>query len=128
VGDAIAAVFVAHVIDHFAAAAHAKIDIEVGRRNAFGIEEALEQEAESHRVNVGDAEQIGDETAGAGTTTWADGNAVLLGPVNEIPHDEKVVDEPRNVNDRLLVTEADGEFLRLGEAGIIRRLWFFARG
>ncbi len=43
VGHAIVAVFFAHVIDHLAPAAHAKIDIEVGRGDAFGIEETFEE-------------------------------------------------------------------------------------
>jgi hypothetical protein len=37
-----------------AAAAHAKIDIEVRRGNALGIQETLEKEFEAERVEVGD--------------------------------------------------------------------------
>ena len=65
VGDAVVAVFRPHVIDHLAAAAHAEIDVEVGRRNALGIQEALEEELEPERIEIGDAQDVGGEAAGA---------------------------------------------------------------
>ena len=91
VGHAVVAVLPAHVIDHFAAAAHAEVDVEIGRGNALGIEEALEEELEAERVEVGDAQQIGDEAAGAGAAARADRDALFLGPANEVPDDEEIV-------------------------------------
>ena len=37
------AIFPRHVLDHFAAAAHAEIDVDIRIRNALGIQKALEQ-------------------------------------------------------------------------------------
>jgi hypothetical protein len=93
VGDAGRCRISPHVVDDLAAAAHAEVDVEVGRRDALGVEEALEEQLEAERVEVGDAEQVGDDAAGAGTAAGADGDAVLLGPVDEIPDDEEIVDE-----------------------------------
>ena len=59
------AVALLHVADHLVAPVLAEVDVEVGHRHAFGIEEALEQQAEADRIEVGDGERIGDERAGA---------------------------------------------------------------
>jgi len=40
------------VIDEFAAPAHAEVDIDIGHRNAFGIEEALEEQVVLERIDV----------------------------------------------------------------------------
>ena len=47
VGDAVVAVFLADVVDDLDAAAHAEVDVEVGRGDALGVEEALEEEFEA---------------------------------------------------------------------------------
>ena len=62
--DAVAAVALAHVLDHLAAALEAEVDVDVGHRHPLGIQEALEQQVELERVDVGDAERVGDERAG----------------------------------------------------------------
>ena len=63
--DAVGAVALAHVGDHLVAARLAEVDVEVGHRHAFGIEKALEQQAEAHRIEVGDRQRPGDERARA---------------------------------------------------------------
>src|SRR5205807_1398238 len=50
--DAPLAVFLSHVSEDFAAASLTKIDIDVGRRDAIGIEEALKQKPELERIDV----------------------------------------------------------------------------
>ena len=62
----IAAVARLHVVDHLAAAVLAEVDVEVRHRDAFGIEEALEQQAETYRIEIGDGQRIGDQRTGAG--------------------------------------------------------------
>ncbi len=47
------AVLVAHIGDHLVPPVLAEVDIEVRHRDALGIEEALEQQAEAQRVEVG---------------------------------------------------------------------------
>ncbi len=43
--DAVGAVALAHISDHFVAPVLAEVDVEIGHRDAFGVEEPLEQEA-----------------------------------------------------------------------------------
>ena len=65
VGDdlrhAVVAVLRRYVIDHTIAALHAEVDIEVRHRHALGIEETLEQQVVAQRLDVGDAQRIGDQ-------------------------------------------------------------------
>ena len=91
--DFVAPIFVRDVVDHFVAAIHAEIDVEVGHRHAFGIEESLEQQSIREWIEIGDAETVSDERTGARTAAWTDGNVVRLRPINEIGDDEKVSGE-----------------------------------
>jgi hypothetical protein len=78
VGHAVVAVFLADVVDDLAAAAHAEVDVEVRRRHALGVQEALEEQLEAERVEVGDAEQVGHDAAGARAAAGADGGCCFL--------------------------------------------------
>jgi len=71
--DAVAAVALLHVADDLVTPLLAEIDIEVRHRNAFRIEEALEQQSEPDRIEIGDGKRIGDERAGAGAAARATG-------------------------------------------------------
>ena len=42
--DVFLAVLLPDVVDHFAAPAHAEIDVDIGHRNALGIQEPLEEQ------------------------------------------------------------------------------------
>ena len=53
-----------HVRHHIVAVRPREVDVEVGRVGAVEVEEALEVEIEFNRVDVGDAQQIGDEAVG----------------------------------------------------------------
>ena len=55
----IAAVALLHVADHLVAAVLAEVDVEVRHRHALGIEEALEQQIEAKRVEIGDGQRVG---------------------------------------------------------------------
>ena len=79
-----------HVADHLVAPVLAEVDVEVGHRDALGIEEALEQKPEADRIEIGDGERIGDERAGAGAAARPDRNALRLRPLDEIRDDEEV--------------------------------------
>ncbi len=62
-GDPIGAVLVAHVADHLVAPVLAEIDVEVGHRHPLGVQEALEQQAEAERVQIGDRQRPGHHRA-----------------------------------------------------------------
>ena len=63
-GDAIAAVLLRDVVDHPVAARDREVDVHVRQVFARRVEEALEQEAVPHRVEVGDLEAVGGQAAG----------------------------------------------------------------
>ena len=88
--DAVAAVALLHVADHLVAPVLAEVDVEVRHRDALGIEEALEQQAEADRIEIGDGQRIGDQRAGAGAAAGADRNALRLRPLDEVGDDEEV--------------------------------------
>ena len=93
-GDPALAVLVAHVADHLVAAVLAEVDVEVRHRHALGVEEALEQQAEAQRVEVGDRERPGDHRAGARAAARPDRDAARLGPLDEVGDDQEVAGEP----------------------------------
>ena len=68
----------------------AKVDVEVGHRHPFGVEETLEQEVERDRVEVGDGQRPGGDRARARSTARADGDVVRLGPFDEVGDDQEI--------------------------------------
>ena len=88
--DPVAAVLVLHVMDHLVAAVLAEVDIEVRHRHALGIEEALEQEPEADRIEIGDGQRPGDQRAGAGAAARPDRDALRLRPLDEVRDDQEV--------------------------------------
>ena len=88
--DPLAAVFLRHVLDDRIAPRHAEVDVEVRHRDAFGIEEALEQQVVLERVEVGNAQHVGDQRTGAGAAPRPDRHAVGARPADEIGDDEEV--------------------------------------
>src|SRR5690606_7330078 len=89
-GYRVAPVGLGHVFDDPIAAFHAEVDIEVGHGYPFRIEEAFEQQVVLQRVQVGDQVHVGDQRSSPGTTAGADRHAVVLGPLDEVHHDQEV--------------------------------------
>ena len=114
--DAIVAVFLLDVADDLVAPVLAEVDVEVRHRDALGIEKALEEQAEAEWIEIGDGKRPGDERAGARAATRSDGNAVRLGPFDEVRNDQEVARELHALDDVDLVGEALLVVL-LGEAG-----------
>ena len=92
-GDALVAVLLRDVLDDLAAAPVVEVDVEVGHRDAVGVEEPLEQQPVLEGIEVGDAHRVRGHRAGAGAAAGADADAVLLGPVDEVRDDEEVAGE-----------------------------------
>ncbi|MCY1493744.1 hypothetical protein D9M68_275870 [compost metagenome] len=89
----LATILALHVADHLFAPVLAEVDVEVGHRDALGIEEALEQQREAHRIDVGDRQRIGNERPCTRTTARPNGNIVLLRPFDEVGNDQEVAGE-----------------------------------
>ena len=101
--DAIRAIFLAHVLDDFAAPLLAEVDVEVGHRHAFGVEEALEQQAEADGIEVGDGQRPGDNRTCARTPARPHRNAVRLRPLDEVRDDKEVARKSHVLDDAELV-------------------------
>ena len=91
--DAFGAVLALHIVDDAVAAVLAEVDVEVGHRDALGIEEALEQQLVAQRIESGDAERVCDQRACARAAARTDRHAVRLRPVDEIRDDQEVAGE-----------------------------------
>ena len=102
-GDPVVAVLLGDVADDLAPATLVEVDVEVGHRHALGVEETLEDQAVLDRVEVGDPHGVGAHGPGAGPAAGSDPDAVVLGPVDEVGHDEEVTGVPLADDDVLLV-------------------------
>jgi hypothetical protein len=89
-GDVIVPVFLLDIADHLAAPGFAEVDVEVRHRNAFGIEEAFEQQAQPDRIEIGDRQRPGHQRTRARTAPRPHRDAVFLGPLDEIGNDQEV--------------------------------------
>ena len=88
--DVLAAVFAGHVVDHFAAAPFAEIDVDVGQRDTLGIEKALEDEVVLDRIDVGDSQAVGNKAAGRGPSARPDRDRFLARVADEVPDNQEV--------------------------------------
>src|SRR6056297_2065955 len=89
-GDIIPAVPLADVIDDFFTTANAEIDVDVRHGNPLGIQKTFKQKVIGKRVDIGDLEGIGDQTAGGAAAARADRDIMVLGPVDEIGDDQEI--------------------------------------
>ena len=96
--DVVAAVFLRNVVDDFAAAVHAEIDVDVGHGHALGIQEALEEQFVLQWVDVGDAERVGDQRTCGRPAARSHGNAMLFGVADEVPDDQEIAGELHLLN------------------------------
>ena len=102
-GDALVAVLLGDVLDDLTATTLVEVDVEVGHRDAVGVQEALEDEPVPQRVEVGDAHRVRGHRPGTRATAGTDPDAVVLRPVDEVGDDEEVAGEPHLQDDADLV-------------------------
>ena len=99
-----AAVFLGHVIDDFAAPVHAEIHVDIGQRNALGIQEALEEQLVLQGIDIGDPQRIGNQRARGRSAARSHRNAMLARVADKIPDNQEV-------SGKLHLLD-DGDFLR----------------
>ncbi len=102
-GDPVAAPLVGGVAHHLAAAAVVEVDVDVGHRRALGVEEPLEQQPVLDRVDVGDAQRVGDQRTGGRTAAGADPDVHRPRVVDQVGDDEEVRREALVADDLDLV-------------------------
>ena len=100
------------------------VDVEVGHRHPFGIEEPLEQERVAQGIEVGDRQRIGHERASTRATAWPHRNVVILGPFDEIGDDQEVTGKAHALDDAqfefkaFVIVFAGGGGFDHGKAGL----------
>ncbi len=85
-----AAVLPGDVFDHFAAAPHAEVDIDVGHGHALGIQKALEQQIVLQRIDVGNLQRVADQAPGGRTASRPHRDSLGARMADEIPHDQEI--------------------------------------
>ena len=91
--DLVLAVLALHILDHFAAPVHAEVDVDIGHRDTFRIEKALEQQLMLQRVDVRDLHAVGHQRSGRRTASRTHRNMLLPRIFDEVPHDHEVARE-----------------------------------
>ena len=104
-GHVLPAVLARDVLDDLAPPALAEVDVDVRQRDAFRVEETLEDEIELQRVDVGDLQAVRHQAAGGRAPARADRDAVLPRVADEVPDDEEVARVLHPLDDVDLVGE-----------------------
>ena len=99
------AVFLHHVFDDLGTAHETEVDVKVRHGHALLGEEPLKQQAVPQRVDVRDADGVGDKAPDAAPSPGSHGDAPALRRVDEVPDDEEVVVETAAVDDAELVVQ-----------------------
>ena len=100
------AVDVAHVLQDVLEVLVVEVHVDIGHLGALRREEPLKHEAVLERVEVRDVHGVRDDGAGGRSAAWSHANAVVLGPLHVVLHDEEVVREALLGDDLVLVLEA----------------------
>src|SRR6266404_1887826 len=93
------------MVDYFAAAPDAEIDVDIGHGHAFRVEESLEEEVVPQRIDIGNTETVSYQRSGRRATAWSDRNAMIFGVANKIPNDKEIAGVPHALNDFDLMPE-----------------------
>ena len=117
-GHAVGAVALVGEADHLVAAVVGEVEVDVGHFAPFDVEEAFEDEAVGHGVDIGDIEHVEHERGGRGAA-HAHADAGLAGEIGDLFDDEDVVREAGLLEDVEFVGEALLERGRdIGEAPV----------
>src|ERR671922_1743510 len=92
------------VLDGFFAASGFDVDVDVRRSVTRRRKEALEQQAELHRVGVGDAERVADGGVGGRAASLAE-DVVAPAELADVPDDQEVAGESELLDDLELLVD-----------------------
>ncbi|GAD59813.1 hypothetical protein MBEBAB_2063 [Brevundimonas abyssalis TAR-001] len=110
-GHPVGAVVLLDVGDDLLSPLLTEVDVEIGHGDPFGIQEPLEQQAEPDGVKVGDGQRPGHQRPGARAPAGPHGDAVGLGPFDEVRHDQEVAGEAHLLDDGHLPLQPRPVFL-----------------
>ena len=98
-------VFLTHIVDHFLPPLIAEINVNIGHRHALRVQEPLKQQAVADWIDVRDMQAVRDDASRRRAAPRTDGNVMLPGPVDKIPHDQEVIYIPHFLNHAKLVVQ-----------------------
>ena len=102
----VVAVLVGCVADHVVAVAVVEVDVDVGHRDAGGVQEPLEQQPVVDRVEIGDAQAVRNGAPRRRAAPGPHPDAGLTGMADEVPRDEEVAAEAHVGDDPQLIGDA----------------------
>ena len=105
-GHVIRSVFIDDIIEDFSPAVHAEVHVDIGERHPFGVQEPLEQQRVDEWIEIGDAQRIGDQAAGGGSSARPHGDATAAGKPDDVPDDQEIAGESHRTNDHQLFAQA----------------------
>ncbi len=85
---------------------HADVDVDIGIGDPLGIDEALKEEMEPQRLDVGDSDEIKMIEPAPEPLPGPIGMPFRLCPVDEVPDDQQVVAHPFGDDDAHLILKA----------------------
>ena len=91
------------MLDDSTASANAKIDIDIGHRNSFWIQEALEKKLVLDRIDVRDPQAVCDERSCGRTAARPDRNILFASISDEVPYDQEITGKAHTL-DRVYFT------------------------
>ena len=105
-GHVVLPVALADVVDDTIAIPIVEVDVDIGHRDPFPVEEALEDETVLQRIERRDAECVADDAAGGGAASGPNRDAVVPRVPDEVAHNQEVGCIAHVLNDRQLRLEA----------------------
>ena len=91
--NTILAILLNQVVDDLCAACAHKVQVSVRQVNTVWIDKALKQQVEPNRINVCDVHEVRNQRTTDRTAAWADHDAVIFGPLDDLLHQQEVARE-----------------------------------
>ena len=82
-----------------------EVDVDVGHGDPFAVQKALEEEVVGDGVQVGYVEGVGHQGAGRRAAPRTDRDGLVLGPLDEVGHDQEVAGEAHAGDDLQLLIQ-----------------------
>src|SRR5205085_8947422 len=92
--------------DDLSSPVHAEINIDIGHRDAFGIQESLKKQFMLKRIDIGNAQRVRHNRSSCRPAARADGNISLPCIADEVPDDEKVSGKLHLLDDAKIPSQA----------------------
>src|SRR3989338_90900 len=83
-------IFLRHILNHFIATAHTKIDIDVRHADTFGIEKTFEEKIMRQGINIRNSKAVGHDRSCSRTSSRTDGQTLATSKFNKVSNDYKV--------------------------------------